>query len=254
VTSDYSIDLTGHRALVTGAGQHTGRAFAIALAAAGAHVIVNDVVADKAEHVVTEIKAEGGQASAGVFDITDLATVQSALEQDPVDIVINNVGGVREITFPIVNFGESDPTRWHRLVDLNLYASMNTAYAALPHMREQGWGRFVTIISDAARRAERGMAVYGAAKAASAAFMRGIATEYGIDGVTANAISFGSLAYDGSPEPDEDLLRRMTRNYAVKRRGTAADPVGLLLLLASDASSWITGQVIPVNGGYTNAL
>jgi 2-hydroxycyclohexanecarboxyl-CoA dehydrogenase len=168
--------------------------------------------------------------------------------------VVNNVGGVREITFPIVHFGDSDPSRWQRLVELNLYGSMNTTYAALPRMREQGWGRVVNIISDAARKPERGMAVYGAAKAASAAFMRTIAAEYGIDGITANAISFGSLAYEGMGEMDEERLKRMVRPYAVKRQGTPADPVGLLLLLVSDAASWITGQVIPVNGGYTYAL
>lgn len=250
----YDLDLTGHRALVTGGGQHTGRAFSMGLARAGAAVLVNDVVEDKAEAVAAEIRSEGGDAVASVFDITDLAAVQAALADQPVDIVINNVGGVREITLPPVHFGESDPSRWHRLVELNLYGNMNTAYAALPHMTEQGWGRFVTIISDAARRAERGMAVYGAAKAASAAFMRGIATEYGIQGITSNAISFGSIRYGGMPDPDADTLKKMTRLYAVKRLGVPEDPVGLAVLLCSDAGSWISGQVIPVNGGYTNAL
>jgi NAD(P)-dependent dehydrogenase (short-subunit alcohol dehydrogenase family) len=250
----FSIDLSGHSALVTGGGQHTGRAFSMALADAGASVLVNDVVEEKAEAVAAEIRAAGGQATAAVFDITDLAAVQGALGAHPVDIVINNVGGVREITFPIVHFGESDPERWHRLVELNLFGNMNTAYAALPYMTEQGWGRFVTIISDAARRAERGMGVYGAAKAASAAFMRSLATEYGPQGITSNAISFGSLRYEGQPEADPETLKRMTRLYSVKRMGTPQDPVGLMLLLASDAASWITGQVIPVNGGYTNAL
>ncbi len=249
-----SIDLRGKRALVTGAGQHTGREFAKGLARAGASVNVNDLVEDKALAVCEEIRDEGGAADPLPFDITDLAACQAALEVDPPDIVVHNVGGVDAIPYPFVHFGESDPSRWRRLVDVNLWGVMNLTYAALPHMSRNGWGRFITIISDAARRGERGMAVYGAAKAASAGFMRGIAAEYGFDGITANAIAFGTIKYEAHDEMPPEMLKRLLATYAVKRQGRPTDPVGLLTLLASDHGEWITGQVIPVDGGFTNAL
>lgn len=250
----YAINLSGRHALVTGAGQHTGREFAMGLAQAGASVSVNDVVRDKAEAVCEEIRVLGGTADPLVFDITDLAACQDALGSTRPDIVVHNVGGVDAIAYPFVHFGKTDPRSWDRLVSLNLWGVMNVTYAALPHMSERGWGRFISIISDAARRGERGMAVYGAAKAASAGFMRGIAAEYGFEGITANAIAFGTIKYEKHEAPPADVLKKLLATYAVKRQGRPSDPVGLLLLLASDHGEWITGQVVPVDGGFTNAL
>jgi 3-oxoacyl-[acyl-carrier protein] reductase len=250
----FAIDLSARRALVTGAGQHTGRQFALGLARAGAEVFVNDVVADKAQSVCDEIVSAGGAARPLVFDITDLDATNAAVTATRPDIVVNNVGGVTEIPFPIVHFGSSDPTRWKKLIDLNFYGVMHTTYAALPHMTEQKWGRIITIVSDAARRGERGQAVYGAAKAAGAGFMRGIAAEYGFDGITANTISFGAIAYENRHAPPPEALKKMLSVYSVKRQGRPSDPVGLLVLLASDHGEWITGQVIPVDGGFVSAL
>jgi len=252
--SGYTIDLSGRRALVTGAGQHTGRHFALGLAQAGAEVFVNDVVAEKAQAVCDEIRESGGEASPLVFDITDLDATNAAIGGALADIVVNNVGGVFAIPFPLKHFGASDPTRWKQQIDLNLYGVLNTTYAALPHMTQQKWGRIITIISDAGRRGERGQAVYGAAKAAGAGFMRGIAAEYGFDGITANAIAFGSIQYEDREPPPPDALKKMLSVYSVKRPGRPSDPVGLLVLLASDHAEWITGQVIPVDGGFVNAL
>ena len=214
----FTIDLSGRRALVTGAGRHTGRLFAHALADAGAEVAVNDIVAEQAKAVCEEIRGNAGAASPLVFDVSRYEQVQDAVGEWAPDILVNNVGGTHAIG-------------------------------------DRKWGRVITIISDASRRGEPGMAVYGAAKAGAAGFIRSIAVEVGRFGITANCISFGSLAYaTETEEPDEERLRRMLRNYAVKRRGQPNDPVGLLLLLASDHASWITGQVIPVNGGYVSAL
>jgi 3-oxoacyl-[acyl-carrier protein] reductase len=252
--SGFTIDLTGKRALVTGAGQHTGRQIALGLAAAGATVFVNDVVHAKADAVCDEIRAAGGEASPLVFDITDLDATNAAIGGARPDIVVNNVGGVDAIPYPFVHFGLTDPTKWKKLIDLNFYGVLNTTYAALAHMTEQKWGRFITIMSDAGRRGERGQAVYGAAKAAGAGFMRGIATEYGFVGITANAISFGSIQYEHRDPPPPETLKKVLSVYSVKRPGRPTDPVGLLVLLASDHAEWITGQVIPVDGGFVSAL
>ena len=250
----FSIDLTGHRALVTGAGQHTGREFALALAEVGAVVGVNDIVADKADAVVAEIRAAGGQAEAVVFDVTDHAAVAAGIGGFGPDILINNTGATSAIEYPPPPFTDSTPESWRPLVDINLYGVFNCTQAALASMVPNEWGRIITIISDAGRRGERGLAVYGAAKAGAAGFIRSISAEYGRVGITANCISFGTLHYAWMDAPDAEMQRRMLRNYAVKRQGAATDPVGLVLLLASDHASWISGQVIPVDGGYTQAL
>jgi len=250
----FTIDLSGRRALVTGAGRHTGRAYSLALAGCGAHVAVNDIDAGLADAVVEEIRAAGGSAEACVFDVTDLDQVMAAVSPFAPDILVNNTGGTGFIRFPFVPFEEDDPATWDKMIGINLYGAIHCTWAALGHMRAQRWGRIISIISDAARAGERGLAVYGAAKAGTAGFVRGIAAEAGADGVTANCIALGTLRYAGAPERDPEQLRRQLRNYAVKREGQPTDPVGMVLLLASDHASWITGQVIPVDGGYTNAL
>jgi NAD(P)-dependent dehydrogenase (short-subunit alcohol dehydrogenase family) len=250
----FTIDLSGRRALVTGAGRHTGRRYALALAAAGAHVAVNDIDADLADAVAREIRDEGGSAEPAVFDVTDLSAVTGLVGDVAPDILVNNTGGTAFITYPFPRFEDDDPETWRRLIDINLYGVLHCTRAALPHMRAQGWGRIITIISDAARTGERGMAVYGAAKAGAAGFMRGIAAEVGADGVTANCIALGTLRYEQQPERDPEQLRRQLRNYAIKREGRPTDPVGMVMLLVSEHADWITGQVLPVNGGYTNAL
>jgi 3-oxoacyl-[acyl-carrier protein] reductase len=250
----FSIDLTGRRALVTGAGRHTGRLFAHALAAAGAEVAVNDMVAEQAKAVCDEISRGGGAAVPLVFDVTDYAQARDAVGPFAPDILVNNAGGTHAVDTRFPRFVDTQPAAWHPHVAVNMFGVFNCTHVALRAMLERGWGRVITIISDAARRAEPGLALYAAAKAGAAGFMRSIAAEVGRDGVTANCISLGSLAYAHETEPDPERIRRLLRNYAIKRRGTPSDPVGLLILLASDHSAWITGQVIPVNGGYSSAL
>jgi 3-oxoacyl-[acyl-carrier protein] reductase len=124
-------------------------------------------------------------------------------------------------------------------------------------MLERGWGRILTIVSDAGRRGERKQAVYGAAKAAAMGFSRGLATEVGRQGVTVNCIALGTMrtgplarALERAPE----LAERLARPYPVGRIGEVSDPAPLAVMLCSDAAEWITGQVYPVDGGYAPAL
>jgi len=250
----FEIDLSGRRALVTGAGQHTGRAFALGLARAGAEVAVNDIVAEKADAVVAAIVGAGGRARAAIFDVTDHAAVTAGISEVAPDIVVCNTGATGAIELPFRPFTETEPDSWRPLVDVNLYGVANCVHAALPAMVEDGWGRLITIVSDAARRGERGLAMYGASKAAAAAFTRSMAVEYGPVGITANSLSFSTLRHDDTDAIDPDIERRLLRNYSVNRLGTSTDPVGIAVLLASDHAAWITGQVIPVDGGYTQAL
>src|SRR5690606_3406672 len=183
--------LGGRTALVTGAGQGVGKGIAQVLAEQGADVIVNDLFADRAEAVAAEI---GGSARALAFDVTDLAAVEAAFaEAGPVDVLVNNAG-IPTAGFPQVDFKDSDPELWARFVDLNLYGVMNCTHTALPGMCERGWGRVITIASEAGRVGlPIRVSLYGAAKAGAIGLMKHVAHEVGPMGVTCNSLALGSM-------------------------------------------------------------
>ena len=257
---EWSNLLGGRRALVTGSGAGMGRAIGIFMARAGAEVWIVDRDRERASGVVTRIEEEGGKAHAVIGDVTDPESIAAMAEETgPVDILVNNAGsGVRaygESGLRFVSFAESEPADWEPILQLDLMGVLRMSRQYLPAMIEQGWGRIVTIVSDAGRKGERRQVVYGAAKAGAMGFTRGLAAEVGRHGVTVNCISLGTIRHGGAMgSGDPEAERKILRNYAVGRMGHVADPAPLAVLLASDAGEWITGQVYPVNGGYTNAL
>jgi 2-hydroxycyclohexanecarboxyl-CoA dehydrogenase len=245
--------------VVTGAGQGVGREIAIQLAAHGAGtVIVNDLFADRADAVVEEIRRAGGSAQALVADVTDPAAVAAlaaaAAEVGPIQIVVNNAG-LPPGDFDMRPFLDSSPEAWEPLIRLNLYGVLHVTHRFLGPMVEAGWGRIITVVSDSARSGDAYQAVYAAAKAGAAGFMRSIATEVGPFGVTANCISLGSLArgFDPTAAMTEEQARPF-RFYPLRRPGRPADVAPMAVFLASNAASWITGQVYSVNGGYRYGL
>jgi len=249
-------DLSGRTAFITGAGQGLGAQIARVLSGQGAAVILNDLFAERAEAVAAELTAAGGKATTAIADICDLEAVHAAKADaeaaigGPVDILVNNAG-IPAGGMALERFLDSDPAQWHRQVDLNGYGTFNTCYAMLPGMVERGWGRVVTITSEGGRIGDPGVAVYGAAKAMAAAFMRSLANEYSRFGVNCNSISLGTF---GAPDAfSEEQQAKMARNYATKRLGTWADIAPAVLWLVSDEASWVTGQTIPVNGGYATS-
>jgi NAD(P)-dependent dehydrogenase (short-subunit alcohol dehydrogenase family) len=261
----FEIDLAGHRALVTGGGQGVGRVIALTLAQAGAEVLVNDLVEERCSIAVDEIIAAGGAAIAAPFDVTDLDAVYAAVERlGAPDILVNNAGTAGAPTiagsFDLKLFVESDPAGWDRFVRVNFYGVLNCVHACMPDMMEGGWGRIVTIISDSARAGDPRTAVYAGAKAAAAGFTRSIATEGGRYGVTANCISLATMntippADRREPSPEQEaMMKEAMKRYIIRRRGEPEDVAGMVAYLVSPMAEWITGQTIPVNGGYTMAL
>ena len=261
---DWSNFIGGRVALITGSGAGIGRAIAIQTARAGAEVWINDLDEGRAQSVADEIDAEGGKARIVIADVCDPASVREmAATTGPLDILVNNAGsGVRAFDSGtggtrLVPFAESDPADWEPVMRVNLTGVLHVTHAYLPDMLERGWGRILTIVSDAGRKGERRQVVYGAAKAAAMGFTRGLAAEVGRKGVTVNCISLGSMrhgALAAAADEDPELERKMSSAYPVGRLGRVDDPAPLAVLLCSDAAEWITGQVYPVDGGYAPAL
>jgi 2-hydroxycyclohexanecarboxyl-CoA dehydrogenase len=251
-------------ALVTGSGQGVGERVAIELACGlGMTVIVNDFYEDRAQRTVATIKSAGGNAAAAVFDVTDADSVDGEFESilnqfGPVSVLVNNAGnaGFAHGLEDRREFWETGPKDWDIWLGTNLLAVMHCSRAAIPQMLEVGWGRIVTIVSEAGRVGEPRMAVYGAAKAGAAGLMRGLARSLGPSNVTVNSIALGTMDTEAVRAiiPSDDVKQKVLKRYAIKRLGTPDDAASMVKFLCSNEASWITGQTYPVNGGYSFSL
>lgn len=258
----FTFDLAGRTAVVTGAGQGVGREIARTLADHGAQVAVNDFVLERAQAVAQEIGVAGGRAIAVQADVADFSGVQAMASRieaqlGPVDILVNNAGNAGpDGAMPRLDFWTTDPQEWDRYLRVNLHGVMVCARAFTGGMVDRRHGRIISIVSDAGRTGEQGHEAYSAAKAGAMGFSRALARSLGRYGVTANTISLSNIGREGAePSPEaEALIREMLKRYIIRRQGRPLDVAAVALLLASDASSWITGQNYPVNGGFSLAL
>jgi 2-hydroxycyclohexanecarboxyl-CoA dehydrogenase len=258
------LDLRRRTALITGGGQGVGRQVALHFASSNAGaIVINDFVRDRAEAVAAEVEALGCRALAFQGDVSDFAAMQAMLgsinaAMGGLDILVNNAGnaGPASSFDELTPFWESDPDEWQRWFGTNLYGVLNVCRGAFPLMITGGHGRIITVVSDAGRVGEPHLAVYSAAKAGAAGFMRALAKAGGRYGITANCVSLGGIRTPGVEGliPDEESIRRILRHYVIRRLGEPDDAAAMILFLASEAASWITGQTYPVNGGYSFAV
>jgi 3-oxoacyl-[acyl-carrier protein] reductase len=258
-------DLSGKIAAVTGAGQGVGREVALHFAKSGAAaVIVNDFYAERADAVVKEIEALGlgTKAVAAVCDVTKLEDVKAAFAQaeqaagGTIDILVNNAGnaGVNPDPDARKHFWEASEAAWDSFIRVNLYGVINCTAAVVPGMIEKNAGRLITIISDAGRVGEPNLEIYSGAKAGAAGFMRGAAKALARHNITANCVAIAATAtpaISARMEANPDAKKKMLSHYVIRRMGEPTDIANMVLFLASGASSWITGQTYPVNGGYS---
>jgi NAD(P)-dependent dehydrogenase (short-subunit alcohol dehydrogenase family) len=260
------LDLDGQVALVTGAGKGAGRGIALELAKHNAGgVAVNDFVAERAEDVAAEIRELGVPAAAVPFDVCDRDQVAAAFakagaELGTVTILVNNAGMAGPTGEISMNktFWEEDPGEWGKYIDTNLFGVFNCSHVALPAMVDAQRGRIVTIVSDSGRVGEPRQAVYSAAKAGAAGFMRSIAKETGRFGITANCVALASIQTMMTDEQFEDFkqtdgYKAAMSRYTIRRWGQPDDVAALVAFLCSGRASWITGQTYPLNGGYSMA-
>ena len=238
--------LEGRRALVTGGASGIGAAISRRLAAEGAEVVIGDLNLDGARDVAGEIGA-----AAAELDVTDPEAASAvAGSQGPFQVLVNNAG-VDDFAF----FTDMTPERWRRLIAVNLEGVFACTHAVLPSMQEAGYGRIVNIASEAGRVGSKGSAVYSAAKGGVIAFTKAIARENARFAVTANAIAPGPIdtpllnAARGLGEVGERIIETMKGATQMRRLGKPEEVASAVAFLASDDSSYVTGEVLGVSGG-----
>ena len=244
---------TTRAVLVTGASRGIGRAIALGLAQQGFDVVLNDVARQKEQldAVAAEIGAIGRRAVALFADVSDRDAVQAMVGQaiaatGRIDAVVNNAG----ILIP--GTVEALPERhWDAVMNVNAKGTFLVVQALLPHMRARGYGRIVNIASIGGKHGAPEQAHYSASKAAVMGFTRVLAQEVGAEGITANCVCPGILVTDMGRTNLEDpaVAQRLIDNTALRRLGQPEDVVGPVCFLASDASAFVTGQTLNVDGG-----
>jgi 2-hydroxycyclohexanecarboxyl-CoA dehydrogenase len=238
--------LESRKALVTGGAGGIGTSIARRLAAEGAEVWVGDLNQEGAAAVAAEINGHAVQ-----LDVTDHGSAQAAIESiGGLDVLVNNAG-TDEFGF----FNQTTPDMWERVLAVNLNGVLNCTHAALPAMQEAGYGRIVSISSEAGRVGSKGSAVYSAAKGGVIAFMKVIARENARFGITANSIAPGpietpllmSAAQMG--ELGEKVIETMKGATQLRRLGQPDEVAAAVAFLAAEESSYVTGETLGVSGG-----
>ncbi len=250
-------DLSGHVAIVTGAGQGIGRVFAKSLAASGATAVIAEINEAKAAAVSEEIMASGGKALAVTTDVADEASInemaQVVLDQcGRIDTLVNNAGIFS--TLEMRPFDQIPLAEWERVLRVNLTGPFLCARAVLPAMRKAKRGRIINIASGAVRLGRPNYLHYIATKAALAGMSLSMARELGADGITVNAILPGATFTEIERKTVTPAQKeRIVAMQCIPRPETPDDLVGTMLFLASDASAFVTGQNINLDGGVTGS-
>ncbi len=245
-------DLTGRTAVVTGGSSGLGEAMAQALGLSGARVVLMARRADMLAAAVQRLRAQGIQADIVSCDLAHPEAAQQgardALALGAVDILVNAAGvNLRE------PFADVTPASWMTQIHLHLSAPFFLTQSLAPAMKQRGWGRIINIASLQSQRAFPNSAPYGAGKGGILQLTRAIAVEWGPHGITCNAIGpgFFPTALTAPVFENNELAARHAAQTCLGRNGALQDVNGLTVFLASEASAYVTGQTIMLDGGYT---
>jgi 3-oxoacyl-[acyl-carrier protein] reductase len=242
------IELSGRVALVTGASRGIGAAIARRLASQGARVVAA-ARADNARPVAEDITRTGGQAEALTLDVTDGSAAETAMagileRHGRIDILVNNAGIARDQL--LLRMKRDD---WDAVLTTNLTAAFALTQAALKSMIRQRQGRIISISSVVGQSGNAGQANYAASKAGLIGFTKAVALEVASRGITANVVAPGLIETDMTHSIAEKAREQWESRIPLRRLGTPDDVAAAVCFLASDEASYITGQVLAVNGG-----
>jgi 3-oxoacyl-[acyl-carrier protein] reductase len=238
-------------AIVTGAGQGMGKQVALDLAAEGASVVVIDIIQELIEGVRREIEQSGGRSMSVICDVTSRKQIDGMIQKTlenygRVDILINNAGLLIPGTIE-----ETSDELIDRTLDINVKGVLYAIRAVTPIMKKQRYGRIVNVSSITGKRGDNStIFVYGASKGAVISLTRSAARQLGPFGITVNAIAPHAVMTSLMSYWDEEKKRKAAEKIPVKRLGTVRDMSCLMMFLASDESSYITGETVNINGGY----
>jgi 3-oxoacyl-[acyl-carrier protein] reductase len=243
--------LAGRAGLVTGAGSGIGQAVAAAFATAGASVLATDIDAKAAEATADGIRANGGRAESCELDVRDAGAAAAAAEQaatlgdGTLHILVNNAGAIAPAMFPKLS-----EEAFRRIIDIHLIGSFVCAQAVLPYLPDDGTGRIINVTSAAGLTGTIGQANYGAAKAGIIGLTKSLARELARRQVTVNAIAPLAATPMTQNIRDNEKLAALTLARIPLGRWAGPDEIaGSFVFMASDAAAYITGQVLPVDGG-----
>ncbi len=241
--------LDGKIALVTGASQGIGEAIAKRLAAQGATVVCAARSEDKLKAVAEAIRAAGGKADVVVADLADTASIKAAVattieRHGALHILVNNAGITRDKL--LIQMKEED---WDAVLDTNLKGAYTAIQAATRPMMKQRWGRIINIASVVGQMGNAGQANYVAAKAGLIGLTKSVARELASRNVTANAVTPGYIETPMTSGLSPEVKAEFTQQIPLGRMGTGSDIAAAVVFLVSEEASYITGQVLSVNGG-----
>ena len=242
-------ELSGRIAIVTGSGKGIGHRIALDLAARGATVVTNDVTGCCADDTLEEIRQMGGDGLAITADVSDAVQVEDLVKTvlntyGQIDILVNNAGTTRDNL--IVRMDEDD---WDLILRVNLKSAWLCSKAVIRPMMRKKYGRIVNISSASGIMGQAGQTNYSASKAGMLGMTRALAREVASRGITVNAVAPGFVQTALVEKMPQDILEELTRLIPVGRTGQVEDVAYAVAFLASDRASYITGQVLSVDGG-----
>lgn len=245
--------LAGKRLLITGAARGLGRAFAEAAAAAGARLVIADRLEREGSEVAATLSSAGHEVAFRSIDLAEPRSIETAVARTVdrlggLDGLVNNAAIATGIGGKA--FDEIDIETWDRVMNVNIRGTWLVTRAAAPHLRRADRGKIVNVASDTALWGAPHLLHYVASKGAVIAMTRSLARELGPDGIAVNAIAPGLTIVEATEYVPAERHRLYVENRAMSRRQMPADVVGAVLFLLSDAADFVTGQLLPVNGGF----